>query len=405
MALRLIRTAQFFHRPVNIIGLRQCNFKQNKVSVVHLYTGRYYCTKAETKTGWNSWRSVAVRFVPVGLCLIAVMQWRAYRKITSTRTAKQWEVDFYCSLPLRAISRCWGWIADKQMPVMLRPWLYGLYASTFGVNLLEAESSDLKDYPSLADFFARGLKEGVRSIDSESCLISPCDGKVLQCGPVNSCYVEQVKGVTYSLEKFLGDNTWQVSNENCADFRMSLLQKPEGKPTTLYQCILYLAPGDYHRFHSPADWEPTYRRHFSGELLSVSPTYAKWIPGLFCLNERAVYLGSWKHGFFSYTAVGATNVGSVKVYFDNNLQTNLKDKYNCNDALLPANIKLHKGDPVGEFRMGSTIVLLFEAPPNFEFNLVPGQKVRMGEGIGCVRKMKYVDKVEKPNYNNVTNAS
>lgn len=62
-------------------------------------------------------------------------------------------------------------------------------------------------------------------------------------------------------------------------------------------------------------------------------------------------------------------------------------------------------DPVGEFRMGSTIVLLFEAPPNFEFNLVAGQKVRMGEGIGCVRKMKYVDKVEKPNYKIVTNAS
>lgn len=69
----------------------------------------------DVSIGWNSWRSVAVRFVPIGLCLIAVMQWRAYRKITSTRTAKQWEVDIYCSLPLRALSRYWGWIAGTEM--------------------------------------------------------------------------------------------------------------------------------------------------------------------------------------------------------------------------------------------------------------------------------------------------
>lgn len=58
------------------------------------------------------------------------------------------------------------------------------------------------------------------------------------------------------------------------------------------------------RFHSPTEWKPTHRRHFAGELLSVSPKIAKWLPGLFCLNERAVYLGQWKYGFFSYTAVG-----------------------------------------------------------------------------------------------------
>lgn len=72
----------------------------------------------------------------------------------------------------------------------------------------------------------------------------------------------------------------------------------------MYQCIIYLAPGDYHRFHSPTEWKPVLRRHFAGELLSVSPHIAKWLPGLFSLNERVVYLGHWKYGFFSYTAVG-----------------------------------------------------------------------------------------------------
>lgn len=72
----------------------------------------------------------------------------------------------------------------------------------------------------------------------------------------------------------------------------------------MYQCVIYLAPGDYHRFHSPAEWIPKIRRHFAGELLSVSPKIAKWLPGLFCINERALYIGEWKHGFFSFTAVG-----------------------------------------------------------------------------------------------------
>ena len=73
----------------------------------------------------------------------------------------------------------------------------------------------------------------------------------------------------------------------------------------MYQCVIYLAPGDYHRFHSPTTWTPELRRHFTGELLSVSPKIAQWIPGLFCLNERALYIGKWEHGFFSFTAVGA----------------------------------------------------------------------------------------------------
>ncbi|XP_017776105.1 PREDICTED: phosphatidylserine decarboxylase proenzyme, mitochondrial-like, partial [Nicrophorus vespilloides] len=192
----------------------------------------------------------------------------------------------------------------------------------------------------------------------------------------------QVKGVTYSLEKFLGENVWNKNNNGNCDYHKSLLCKSH-KNTTLYQCIIYLAPGDYHRFHSPAEWTPSYRRHICGELLSVNPSIAKWIPGLFCLNERAVYVGEWEHGFFSYTAVGATNVGSVKVYFDKTLQTNHKKSPIANEKLLDRNINLGKGDMIGEFRMGSTIVLLFEAPKNFQFNIRPGQRVQMGQGIGC----------------------
>lgn len=86
-----------------------------------------------------------------------------------------------------------------------------------------------------------------------------------------------------------------------------------------------------------------------------------------------------------YYITGATNVGSVRVYFDKTLQTNRpKSNYMNKDKFLGNNISMKKGDLLGEFRMGSTIVLIFEAPPNFQFSLSSGQKLRMGQGIGCI---------------------
>lgn len=152
--------------------------------------------------------------------------------------------------------------------------------------------------------------------------------------------------------------------------------------SNVYSYMLYVL-----RFHSPADWKVTHRRHFSGELLSVNPNVAAWIPNLFCLNERVGYMGRWKHGFFSMTAVGATNVGSIKTYFDPELRTNTfsavsssslyKDKrFDTRD-----NLSFGKGDAFGEFNLGSTIVLLFEAPKNSSMSVVAGQKIKMGEAI------------------------
>ena len=107
----------------------------------------------------------------------------------------------------------------------------------------------------------------------------------------------------------------------CHSFLVDYCLRPE---SCLYQCVLYLAPGDYHRFHSPVPWTVRLRRHFPGHLLSVSPALVARIPGLFSINERVAYLGEWQHGFFSMTAVGATNVGSVVVGFDPSLNTNLR---------------------------------------------------------------------------------
>ena len=133
-----------------------------------------------------------------------------------------------------------------------------------------------------------------------------------------------MKGITYSLSKFLGPQTWgQNESEklvNAFQYQKNLLINKSGIKTQLYSCVVYLSPGDYHRFHSPADWTVDFRRHFAGHLLSVRPGFVYGFPDIFTINERVVYSGQWQYGFFSMTAVGATNVGTVKVYFDKVMQ-------------------------------------------------------------------------------------
>ncbi|CAG2122834.1 unnamed protein product, partial [Medioppia subpectinata] len=201
----------------------------------------------------------------------------------------------------------------------------------------------------------------------------------------NEGTVEQVKGITYSLSSFLGPQTWRSNGARNDNYEKSLLINSAGKQSSdLYHCVIYLAPGDYHRFHSPVEWKISFRRHFPGKLLSVRPTFVSWFPNLFNVNERVSYIGQWKYGFFSMTAVGATNVGSVKVYFDEALATN-RTKWRIgrdfNDLKLKKNISLGKGDPFGEFNLGSTIVLVFEAPKNIEFDIKSGQKIKYGQLI------------------------
>lgn len=87
--------------------------------------------------------------------------------------------------------------------------------------------------------------------------------------------------------------------------------------------VVYLAPGDYHRYHSPAAFTASYRRHIAGYLEPVDPRYLKKHRDVFKSNERVNVLGDWVHGFFAMSFVGATNVGSIKLHFDDNLNTNI----------------------------------------------------------------------------------
>lgn len=188
----------------------------------------------------------------------------------------------------------------------------------------------------------------------------------------------------------------------------------------LFFTVVYLAPGDYHRFHSPTNWVVEKRRHFMGvflsslrlglglivvfgigELYSVSPYMAKRLENLFVLNERVALLGRWRHGFFGMVPVGATNVGSICINFDAALRTNMRGRrpppgtytegiYSSASAVLSGQ-PLRPAEEMGGFKLGSTIVLVFEAPETFEFKVQAGQKVKVGQALGDVPAKEKVE--------------
>ncbi|RKP11548.1 phosphatidylserine decarboxylase-domain-containing protein [Piptocephalis cylindrospora] len=342
-----------------------------------------------------------------------------------------WHVHVISSLPLRAVSRLFGSFNSLTLPESLRKPGYHLYAWIFGCNLEEMEDPDLTHYPNLGEFFYRSLKPGARPMDDTSELVSPADGKVLHFGVVTHGQVEQVKGVTYELQALLGgssnvpqptgkedngDHDQQMAQSshsanitseeefariNGIDYSLDrLIGEEEGHASAygprpgnqMYFCVIYLAPGDYHRFHSPVNWIVQTRRHFSGDLFSVSPWMAGLLKDLFVLNERVALLGRWKHGMFSMVPVGATNVGSIVIRFDKDLRTNIKQAYRhgqCTEvrydqaSWLSKGVVVPKGDEMGGFKLGSTVVLIFEAPEQgFTFTLEPGQKVQVGQSLG-----------------------
>ncbi|KAF1811805.1 phosphatidylserine decarboxylase [Eremomyces bilateralis CBS 781.70] len=421
------------------------------------------------------------------------------------RPSEPWQVQVMTTLPLKAFSRLWGWFNSLDIPYYLRVPGFKLYSYLFNVKLDEVAEPDLHTYPNLAAFFYRELKQGARPSDPDpNAILSPADGKIVQYGLIEGGEVEQVKGVTYSLDALLGTKTpstsgtttpqpsrsdslgsrtndGQTEEDNVradeefaqvngihytlkdvlsgsankdkkldvetpdqsttpvasseaevrADLALAEASTSWWAPTTektataLHYCVIYLAPGDYHRFHSPVAWVVERRRHFAGELFSVHPYLVKTLPGLFTLNERVVLLGRWRWGFFSYTPVGATNVGSIKINFDKELRTNSLITDTAADAAAEESWQrgeqfsgfveatyegaskvlgghaLKRGEEMGGFQLGSTIVMVFEAPkgarPSFDegykggerkggykWSIEKGQTVKVGQALGHV---------------------
>uniref|UniRef100_A0A7I4YCZ3 Phosphatidylserine decarboxylase proenzyme, mitochondrial n=2 Tax=Haemonchus contortus TaxID=6289 RepID=A0A7I4YCZ3_HAECO len=317
------------------------------------------------KRGWAKWLTLST--IVIGsisyMGYLVTPDWREI--VDSKHYYSNWKIRTYLSLPFNAASRLVGGIANREIPVWLREPLLGFFARMYDCRMDEAVQSDFRAYPSFAAFFNRQLKKEVRPISASS-LVSPADGVVLHYGKVEDGKIEYVKGHDYEVASFLGD--------------VEMTQRDE---LALYQVVIYLAPGNYHAFHSPARWVAKMCRHVPGLLLSVRPSLLSHVPHLFCLNERVVLNGTWKHGFFSLSAVAATNVGDIVIDAEPSLRTNLVRRKK--DKMLHTEVDMHSaylpGDRVGEFRLGSTVVLVFQAPPTIRFAIKAGDPLRYGQSL------------------------
>ncbi|XP_059589767.1 phosphatidylserine decarboxylase proenzyme 1, mitochondrial [Vitis vinifera] len=337
------------------------------------------------------------------------------------------KATFLQLLPLRSISRYWGLLTSVEIPVWLRPYVYRAWARAFHSNLEEA-AMPLDEYATLRDFFVRSLKEGSRPIDPDPrCLVSPVDGIILRFGELKAAgaMIEQVKGFSYSVSSLLGANSLlpMITEENThaesselentpkdqsskSWWRVSLASPKVWDPVAsspmkgLFYCVIYLKPGDYHRIHSPIDWNVLVRRHFSGRLFPVNERATRTIRNLYVENERVVLEGQWQEGFMGIAAIGATNIGSIELFIEPELRTNRPRKKFFHSEPPEERIyepegvgvMLKKGDEMAAFNMGSTVVLVFQAPVSrspknqgsseFSFCTRKGDRIRVGEALG-----------------------
>ena len=270
---------------------------------------------------------------------------------------------FIRNIPTRYLSRLWGRFTNSHFS----SYFITTYSRVFNCNIEESMPSEYSQFRTLNEFFTRNLKPNTRPICHDLPLVSPCDGKVLNFGTISaSGCIEQIKGETYSVSSLL----------KCK------IPHSRHKDRFLHYITLYLSPGDYHHFHSPAEWKLLDVTHVPGDLLPVSPWILKWVSNIFSGNERVVLTGDWRWGFFSFVAVGAFNVGNIHISQVPSLRTNTK---RMEVTRYPIETDVKMGSEIGQFKLGSTIILLFEAPEDFAFVVAPDTSVRYGEPIGVVQ--------------------
>ena len=179
---------------------------------------------------------------------------------------RNWHLCFLRTLPFRTLSRAWGRLHEMPLPIAFRSPLYKLWAWLFNCDLTEMAAPSLDQFPNLQSFFIRALKAGCRPINKETLLVSPADGTILHFGPIKEQknQIEQIKGVNYQLDAFLGVGKYAGRDEEISQKLLQNVSEKEEDSSRLYHCVIYLAPGDYHRFHSPANWICERTKHFAG---------------------------------------------------------------------------------------------------------------------------------------------
>jgi phosphatidylserine decarboxylase len=262
--------------------------------------------------------------------------------------------------PKRAMTTVAGKLANakagRATTAFIR-WFVGHY----GVNMSEAAEPDIARYPTFNAFFTRALRPGARPF-ADADFICPVDGSISQFGAIDDDRIIQAKNHHYSTVALVGGD-----RDLAAHFR-------HGSFATLY-----LSPKDYHRIHMPCAGRLMRMIFVPGSLFSVNPVTARGVPELFARNERVVCVFETEHGPFVLVLVGATIVGSMETVWHGIVNPagarDVKEwQYRPQDRVFG------KGDEMGRFLLGSTIVMLFPKE-RLRFNpaWAPERAVRLGE--------------------------
>lgn len=271
----------------------------------------------------------------------------------------------------RELSKLYGYFFRKTIPEEMRPFFFNGFSKIFRVDLDEIELP-INEYTSMNEFFIRKLKPNARVIEKDD-LVSPCDSRVMSFGRADE-KILSVKGSNYSLVQLLrGDNS-----ESFLTLKKKLLSSPDND---LFYITLYLAPGDYHRFHTPADFQLEHRRHIYGYMQGVFSWNLWRKSDVFATNERVVYTGNWKYGKMVYITVAAFNVGDIKINCDPELVTNKGSLKNRKFEDLNISKEMKKGEEFGVFRAGSTIIMVFEAPKDMKWIVNLEDRVLVGNRL------------------------
>ena len=267
-------------------------------------------------------------------------------------------------LPKKALTAFAGFVAAAQwggMTTSLIQWFVKRYA----VNMAEAANPDIASYASFNEFFTRPLKVGARPLAAAD-FICPVDGAISQLGAIETDQIFQAKGHHYSTTALVGGDAALASQFDNGSF-----------------ATIYLSPRDYHRIHMPCDGRLTRMIYVPGDLFSVNPTTARGVPGLFARNERVVCVFASDHGPFVLTLVGATIVGSMATVWHGVVNPPRRPDI-CEWHYEAGAVSLRKGEEMGRFLLGSTVVMLFPANKvAFNPQWSAEQPVRLGENMGA----------------------
>ena len=265
-------------------------------------------------------------------------------------------------VPKNRLSRTAGRLVHARLPRPIARRLVRWFARTYQIDV-GAAALPIEEYPSIGHFFIRDLREGLRPIEGD--FVSPVDGVLRNYGPIEDGRLEQIKGKTYTVARFLGDPEHARRYENGGTF-----------------FNLYLSPQDYHHVHSPVSGNIVRSVHIPGMLWPVNDWSLANVDELFSINERVVTYVECSYGLAAVVMIGATNVGKMSVVYDNFISNAANIDQTVTRSYDPPK-PIQAGDRLGTFHMGSSVVMLFE-PGRVDVERVrlhAGKKVHFGAAV------------------------